>query len=133
MPYGFLADLILAVHALVPLFIAGGLVAIGVGAWRGWGWVRGRRWRMAHAGLMGVVLAQALLGRLCPLTHWEHDLRIKAGQASYGEPESFIAVWVGRLLYLDLPPTFFVILYLAVAFLIGLAWWRVPPRWSPSR
>lgn len=127
MSYAFWADVLLAVHALVPLFILGGLLAIPIGAWRGWHWVRIRRLRIAHAALMGVVLAQALLGRLCPLTIWEHALRVRAGQADGERPESFIAYWVGRLLYHDLPPAFFIGAYLGVMFAILALWMRVPP------
>jgi hypothetical protein len=127
MSYSRLADLVLFAHALVPLFIVGGLVAIALGAWRGWRWIRNRRFRALHAGLMGVVLAQALLGRLCPLTIWEHELRVRAGQTNADEPEGFIAYWVSHLLYIAAPPTFFIALYALVMALIVIAWRLVPP------
>jgi hypothetical protein len=122
-----LADLILFAHAAVPLFIVGGLAAIALGAWRRWRWVRNRTFRLLHAGLMAIVLAQAMLGRLCPLTIWEHDLRVRAGQTNAGEPEGFIAYWVSHLLYIDAPPTFFIALYALVMALIVIAWRLVPP------
>ncbi len=118
------ADVLLVLHALVPLFILGGLVLIPLGAWRRWRWVRNRGFRIAHAAMMGVVLAQALMGRLCPLTLWEHELRVRAGQQAAGEaPEGFIAYGVGRRLSHDLPPAFCIGAYLAVRLAI-LALWR---------
>ncbi len=77
--------------------------------------------------MMAVVLGQALLGRLCPLTIWEHNLRVRAGERVGGEPESFIAHWVGRVLYIEAPPIFFIALYALTMSLIALAWRLVPP------
>lgn len=128
MSYAVWADLLLALHALIPLFILGGLLAILLGRWRDWRWVRNRGYRITHAAMMGVVLAQALMGRLCPLTLWEHELRVRAGtQDASAVPESFIAFWVGKLLYHDLPPAFFIVAYFAVMLTILALWRLVPP------
>ena len=59
--------------------------------------------RLAHLATIVIVALQAWLGRLCPLTIWELELRRAAGQA-YQE-QSFIEYWVARYLYLDLPST----------------------------
>lgn len=120
------ADTVLALHALVPLFLVGGLLAVWLGAWRGWRWVRHPAFRLAHVGLMAFVAVQALLGRLCPLTLLEEALRRRAGQVGYGG--GFIEHWVGRWLYWDVPSWAFVALYLAFLGLLLLTWWRVPPR-----
>ncbi|HMO66304.1 MAG TPA: DUF2784 domain-containing protein [Verrucomicrobiota bacterium] len=126
------ADAVLALHALVPLFLVGGLLAVWLGAWRGWRWVRHRGFRTAHVALMAFVAAQALLGRLCPLTLLEEELRQRAGEAGYGG--GFIAHWVGRWLYWEVPAWVFGALYAALLGLMVLTWWRVPPRaWRPAR
>lgn len=120
-----LADLLLALHVGVVAFVVLGEMGILAGARLGWRWVR-RRWlRLAHLGLMVFIALQAALGRLCPLTIWEQDLRRLAGQSSYGE--SFIAHWLGRLLYWDLPWWVFVTAYAAFALLVSLTWRWIPP------
>lgn len=130
--YRLAADALLALHALVPLFIVGGLLAVWLGAWRGWRWVRQPVFRAVHLGLMGLIALQALLGRLCPLTILEEELRRRAGQAGYDG--GFIAHWVGRWLYWDVPAWMFGALYAALLGLAVLTWRRVPPRaWRPAR
>lgn len=122
---GWLADAILVLHVGVVAFVLLGALAIALGAWRGWRWVRGFRWRLAHVLLMGFIAAQAWLGALCPLTVWEQALRGHAGQAAYGG--SFIEHWLSRLIFFEAPWWTFVAAYSVFAALIVLAWFRVPP------
>lgn len=123
---GLLADAILVLHVGIVAFVLLGALAIPLGAWRGWRWVRGFRWRLAHVLLMGFIAAQAWLGALCPLTTWEQALRERAGQAVYGE--SFIAHWLSRLIFFQAPWWVFVAAYTAFAALVIVAWFAVPPR-----
>ena len=95
----FLADAILVLHVCFALFVAGGLVAVWIGAWLGTAWVRGRAFRIAHLSATGVVALESLLGLVCPLTEWESGLREVAGSAGYAG--SFVGHWLGRLLYYD--------------------------------
>jgi predicted cation transporter len=118
-----LADTVLIVHALIVLFIVGGFAAIWCGAARHWRWVRERRFRFVHLASIGIVAALALLGVPCPLTTIEASLR--HGQAS---SQGFIAYWVGRLLYYDLPTWLFTATYAAFALIVLLTWRFVPPR-----
>jgi hypothetical protein len=121
-----LADAILVVHVGIVAFVVLGALAIGMGGWRGWPWVRGLRWRLAHLLLMGFIALQAWLGALCPLTVWEQALRRHAGQTVYDE--SFIEHWLARLIFFDAPWWAFVFAYSAFAALVLLAWFKVPPR-----
>lgn len=121
-----LADALLLLHAGIVLFVVLGLPAVVLGNLRGWRWANRRAWRMAHLAAIGVVALQAWLGQVCPLTSWEMALRAQGGQAVYGG--SFVAHWVGRLLYWDLPPWVFVAAYTAFGAAVALAWWRWPPR-----
>lgn len=123
---GFWADAILVAHALIVCFVLGGQLGILLGGWRGWPWIRNLWFRLAHLATIAVVVLQAWLGRLCPLTVWERDLRRAAGQAFY--EQSFIEHWVGRVLYLNLPWWVFVAAYTAFAALVAWTWWRWPPR-----
>ncbi|MDQ7745075.1 DUF2784 domain-containing protein [Hydrogenophaga pseudoflava] len=118
-----LADALLALHVGVVLFVVGLLPLVLAGGMFGWRWVRHRGLRLAHLGLMLFIAAQAWLGRLCPLTVWEQDLRRTAGHGAYGG--SFIEHWLSRLLYWDLPWWVFVATYTGFAGLVVGAWWWV--------
>lgn len=121
-----LADAVLVAHVVVVAFVVFGLLAIAVGARRGWAWVRDVRWRATHVALMGFVALQAWLGAVCPLTIWEQALRRRAGQPAY--ETSFIEHWLARLIFFDAPLWVFVAAYTAFAALVALAWVRVRPR-----
>lgn len=121
-----LADAILVLHVGIVAFVVLGALAIPLGAWRGWRWVRAFRWRVAHLVLMGVIALQAWLGALCPLTIWEQALRERAGEAVYAE--SFVEHWLSELIFFDAPWWIFVAAYTAFAAFVLLLWKRVPPR-----
>ena len=121
-----LADAVLLLHFAFVLFVIIGLLLIVAGGLKRWQWVRNGWFRLAHLGAIGVVVAQAWLGRVCPLTTLEMWLRQEAGQAAY--EGSFIQHWVGELLYYSAPPWVFVLLYSLFATLVVAAWIVVPPR-----
>lgn len=121
-----LADLILVVHFLFVLFVAGGLAGIWLGAARHWRWVRSRRFRQWHLAAIGFVALEGVIGMACPLTVWEDWLR-------QGAPGlSFMRRWVGLLLYWDLPEAAFTGLYIAAALAAGLTYFLVPPDKPPA-
>ena len=126
MSSALLADLVLAVHVAVVLFVVGGLGAIALGGPLGWQWVRGFAWRAAHAAAIGFVALGAVVGWVCPLTVWEDALRRRAGEAAYGT--GFVQYWLERFLYHDWPGWVFTALYLAVLALVLIGWRLVPPR-----
>ncbi len=126
-----LADAILAVHVCIALFVAGMTLAVPLGGVLRWRWIRRRRLRAVHAGLVVVIALQAWLGRLCPLTTWEQQLRAHAGQSTY--ETSFVGHWLSTVLYLDLPWWSFVLAYTGVAAVVALGWWRWPPDASRTR
>jgi hypothetical protein len=124
--YRTLADAVLVAHAGVVLFVVGGLLAVVLGGWRGWAWVRGRGFRWAHLAAIAVVVLQAWLGQQCPLTTLESWLRLQAGAAGYGG--GFVEHWVARLLYWEAPPWAFTLVYTVFGALVVLAWQTWPPR-----
>lgn len=126
-----LADLILAVHVLVVLFVVGGQILFMLGAWRGWAWVRNRPLRLTHLALIAFVVVQTWAGELCPLTVWEQDLRRAAGQTTHAG--SFIGHWLGELLYVEAPWWAFTVVYTAFFGLVVATWWWAPPRRRPPR
>ncbi|MDP2847792.1 MAG: DUF2784 domain-containing protein [Humidesulfovibrio sp.] len=119
-----LADIVLAAHAALALFLTFGLVVILVGGPLGWRFVRNRAFRITHLAGMAVVAGESLLGLTCPLTDFEAALRTAARAPAYGE--SFIAHWLGRFLFYDFDERVFLALYLAALGLTLWAWrrWR---------
>ncbi|MDW8479063.1 MAG: DUF2784 family protein [Xanthomonadales bacterium] len=97
---------------------------------RGWRWVRDPVFRLAHLATIGFVVAQTWLGELCPLTVWEQDLRRIAGQETY--EGSFVAHWLGRLLYVEAPWWAFLWAYSLFGLAVLLAFLLVPPRRAPA-
>jgi hypothetical protein len=116
------ADFVLVLHFAIAAFIVAGLVCTWLGAALGWQWIRDRRFRLAHLAAIVFVAAEALLGISCPLTVWEDALRAGAGE------RSFVARWVSRLLFYDLPEWVFSAAYVTAALATLAAWWVVPPR-----
>jgi hypothetical protein len=99
-----------------------GLVAIPLGAWRGWSFVRAPTWRWLHVACLGLVAVQAVLGRVCVLTLWQDAL---SGARPAGP---LIVRWVNAAIFWPLPGWAFTSLYLLV-FAYVLALLRlVPPR-----
>jgi len=123
MDASLLADLILAVHFGFVSFVVGGFALILAGAALGWRWIRNRVFRYAHLAAIVFVAAEALIGVACPLTVWEYALR----RADPDGP-SFIARWVGRLLYYDFPEWVFAVAYCLFASAVAVTLWLVPPR-----
>jgi hypothetical protein len=125
--YRVLADAILVMHFAFVAFVVVGFVLILLGLLRGWAWVRDRRFRHAHLAAIGIVIMQAWLGRICPLTIWENELRRLAGQAPY--VETFVQHWLHRWMFYDTAPWVFTAIYTAFGALVALAWWLGgPPR-----
>lgn len=120
-----LATVVLVVHLGVVAFNIFGMVAVPLGAWLRWRFVRGFWWRLVHLASLLVVALQALLGRACFLTIWQSGL--EAEQTS-PVPPPMIATWINRLLYWPLPLWVFAALYVVVLVYVLLLWRWVPPR-----
>jgi hypothetical protein len=129
--YRLLADLIVVVHCLYVSFVVGGLLAILLGWWRKWRWVRNFWFRLLHFTMIAVVVAESLLGIVCPLTDWEDALREKAGETV--AQGTFIGRMVHRLLFVDVPAIGFAPIYCAFGLLVLATLFLVPPRWPKSR
>lgn len=73
MPYAFLADLTLALHAMFILFVVLGAVLV---LWR-----RSLIWFHIPCAIWGALIE--FKGWICPLTYLENDLRTRAGASGY--------------------------------------------------
>jgi hypothetical protein len=133
MAYQALADLVLAIHFAVVVFVIGGLLAIVAGNRIGWRFVNGWWFRLAHLAAIGVVVAQAWLGVRCPLTTLESWLRMQAGADGY--ETSFIEHWLSALLFYNAPSWVFTAAYTLFGAAVAASWWFFPPakRASPPR
>lgn len=120
-----LADAVLVLHAGVVLFNIFWMIAIPVGAWRGWPFVRAFGWRIAHIASLAVVAIQPLLGRYCFLTLAQAALDAQAGSAA--EPNLIERV-ANAIVFWPLPPWIFVYLYVAAFLWTAALWWIVPPQ-----
>jgi polyferredoxin len=130
LPYQILADAVLLLHFAIVLFNVGGLAFILVGGLRGWPLVRKRWFRILHLLAITIVVAQAWLGELCPLTTLEMWLRDSANEVTYSG--SFIEHWLQRVLYYQAPSWVFTLVYSAFGLAVLLTWWYFPPSAEPS-
>ncbi len=122
----FLANLILVTHALFVAFVVLGLLAIPLGGYRHWGWVRNRWFRTVHLAAIAVVVAESWLGLICPLTEWESSLRTASGEGVYSS--SFVQHWLHVILFYDFAPWVFTLAYTVFGVLVACAWVLVPPE-----
>ena len=123
--YRFAADLVLYLHVTFVAFVIGALVLIFIGRFAGWSWIRNGWFRLVHLIAIGIVVLQAWLGMICPLTTLEMWLRTKAGDAVY--PGAFVAHWVQRILYYDAPAWVFALIYTAFGALVVASWVWIRP------
>lgn len=129
--YRILADIVLVTHAAVVVFVVGGLVLVIVGNVRHWRWVNSLMFRLAHLAAVAVVVVQAWLGHLCPLTVLESWLREQAGDAPYAA--GFVEHWVQRILFYAAPFWVFVVVYTLFGLLVAATWWYFPPARTGGR
>lgn len=131
MNYPLLANAVLIVHVAFVVFVVITVPLILLGGARNWAWVRLPWLRVTHVAGIGLVVAQAWAGLVCPLTSLEMWLRKQGGEATYAG--DFIRHWLQRLLYWDAPSWLFVTVYTVFALLVLAAWLCVPPHRACAR
>jgi hypothetical protein len=124
--YGFLADLMVAIHVGYVAYVLVGQVLIVVGWWRGWQWVRNFWFRATHVLAIGVVVFEEVASLRCPLTLWEEWFRVRAGQPVTGE--TFVGRLLHSILFYDAPPWVFTVGYLTTGAVVLLTLILCPPR-----
>jgi hypothetical protein len=121
-----LANAVLIAHFGVVLFIVAGLILTLIGGRLQWGWVRNFWFRAVHLAAIGYVVAESLLGIVCPLTSLEQWLRERGGQVSYDG--DFIAYWLGKVMFYQAPPWVFIAAYSLFALVVIASWVIVRPK-----
>jgi hypothetical protein len=129
--YSAIADLVLVLHAGFVAFVLLALVAIWVGGWRSWRFVRNPWFRVGHLAAIAVVAAEAVAGLICPLTTWENQLRVLAGGGDR-YAESFIQHWLHQVIFFDFHQSVFTWSYVAFFLVVALSFWWVPVDWHRS-
>lgn len=124
--FSALADVALITHVAFIAFVVLGLLLILLGGMRGWNWIRDPWFRLLHLGSIGVVVVQAWLGIICPLTTLEMALREKAGDSTYDG--TFVAHWLQRLIYYEAPPWVFAVSYTVFGLAVVGSWLKFRPR-----
>lgn len=129
--YRLAADVVVIVHFGYVGFVLLGQVAILTGFLRGWKWVRNRWFRGIHLLAILIVVAEALLGIVCPLTTLEDWLRALAGQATY--EGDFLASWVHDVLFIEAPQWAFTTAYVLFGGLVVGTLFLVPVNWRGTQ
>jgi len=130
--YALLADSIVTFHFCYVGFTVGGEVIILLGGLLRWHWVRNLAFRIVHLASVALVAVEALAGAQCPLTTWEYQLRVMAGQR-VEQQISFIARLVRSVIFYDFPGWVFVVAYVSFAVLVAATFLIVPVRRRPRR
>src|SRR5262245_4548707 len=126
MPYGFLADLVVAFHVGYVAFVVLGLLLILVGVWRRWDWVRNFWFRALHLAAIGYVAYEEFADIVCPLTVWENRLRELAGRPVH--EGTFVGRLLHNLIFVDWPPWALTALHVGFAALVVATFVWAPPR-----
>ena len=129
--YSLLADLVLAIHIAYVAYILLGLALILAGLWRKWNWVRHRWFRLTHFAAILIVVLELIFKTSCPLTVWELELRLLAGQPV--SEATFIGRLMHYLLFVAVPGWMVQAIYIGGALLIALTFVLAPPRWRRGK
>ncbi len=126
-----LADLIVAVHVAIVVFLIAGALLVLVGGALRWTCVRNPWFRLLHLGVVLFIAALAATGELCPLTNWEYQLRREASQQ--GREGTFVGGLLHDILIVDVPPETLNWIYIGFGIVVLASLWLVPARWQRTR
>jgi hypothetical protein len=133
MPYRLLADIVVAVHVGYVACVVFGLVLILLGRALGWKWTNNRWFRSVHLAMIAVVVFRSFIWANSPLTTWEDELRVLAGQVDEDGYVNFEGAPVGHALHAiihpPLPLWVFPIIYSIFGLLVLSTFWFAPVDW----
>ena len=114
-----LADIVLIVHFILIIFITFNFFLIPVGYVKNWKWTKSLKIRVIHLFLVAFVMAETILGLLCPLTIIENNLRL-----NFHNEQSFVAYWLSKIIFWEINNIIFILIYL-VTFLWTCIMWKL--------
>ncbi len=120
-----MADIILVIHFSYALFIIAGFLFIWTGFFAKWESIHNPVFRYLHLSAMGIVVIESIFGIVCPLTWIENKIRDSSGPLY---EEGFIPYWIHTLLFYDIPPWTFLVIYLLFFILMIVSLLLIPPR-----
>ena len=116
-----IADIVLFFHFCIVVFITFGFVLIPIGYNFNWIWIKNKKLRLLHFGMMIFVTFETILGLSCPLTVLENNLR------GINENQLFLSRLIIEVIYWDFSSEFFLILYCLCLGWTFLIWKKYPP------
>ena len=123
----FSANIVLFMHVSYVAFVVLGLILTWLGIVLRWRWIRNRWFRGVHLTMIAIVVFEAWLGIVCPLTTLENWFRQQAGQSVYDG--DVIAIWLHDLIFFRAPPWVFTCGYTLFGLAVLGTFWAAPPRW----
>jgi hypothetical protein len=129
--YKVAAHTTLFVHVFYIAFVVLGLLLTWLGIVLRWSWIRNRWFRGVHVTMIAIVVLEAWIGIICPLTTLENWFRKKSGQSVYDG--DFIAIWLHDIIFFDAPPWVFTGGYTLFGLGVLATFWLAPPDWRPRR
>ena len=121
-----IADLVVVIHLVYVITVVSGLFVIPIGGALKWHFVRNFWFRAIHLAMILIVVFEALFGIVCPLTDWEYELRVAAGQQNVTNM-SFIARLIHHLIFFEFPQYVFTAGYCLFGIAVLISWWLFPP------
>jgi hypothetical protein len=125
--YRIAADVVVLVHVAYIGFVVLGQAAIVVGLALRREWARNAWFRSVHLAMIAIVVLEAWIGMVCPLTVWERALRRWAGEAT-GGGANFIESWTHRLFFFTAPRWVFSLAYTLFGLAVLVTFVLGPPR-----
>jgi hypothetical protein len=126
MNYSLLADIIVVIHLAYACFVLFGFIAIVIGAWLRWSWIKKLPFRIIHLICTVFVPLETILSMTCPLTTLENYFLKASGTSGY--ERSFIGNLAGKILFYDAPEWVFAVIYFALAIMVIFYFFRFPPK-----
>lgn len=128
--YGYLADLMVVLHVAIIAYVLLGQLVIVFAAPLRWQPARNPWFRLTHLLVIAIVVWEQVNDIRCPLSVWEEQFRLLAGQATAAE-----ATFMGRIMhqvlfYDDIPQNspFFMVLYVSMFLIVMQGIVMYPPR-----
>jgi hypothetical protein len=129
--YGFLADLMVAIHVGYVGYVVVGQLLIWIGWALGWRWVRNFWFRATHLLAIAAVAFEQVFDIRCPLTVWEEHFRELASEPVTGE--TFLGRLLHSILFFNCQPWVFGAIYYTTLAVVALTLILCPPRWPFRR